>query len=381
MSDTVSDFFSKGKIRKYVCDAENYAIKAATGLLLSSAFTACSPSESKTDNEESGVKTAYAITEKGDTLCSYNAVAKDSASFARLQKLVNNATKSKTGCSILKSVSKQGTTLTLDQIKSTTVGFFCAETNSITLNQAFGDATLQSCLIHEAKHSVQQNSMAFLPNYMYDFESNTIISRAKEADAVATQTKFSYELMQAGDSAAWKDLRLNYPEITHSFKTQAQKHGVDSKQAMKSAMMKWYDNIPYSSLYDASMIEYCTNVSQKTSAPKLRQMFTQTVNADSVVSRVCSLDGVSYAGTDGSVLKTPRTLSMTAESYTQAEKFQKLQMSRCGRNDTSAANMFVAVDGQPSEITFAKVLSNINKDQTKTTTRAYQIALGARAGR
>lgn len=51
---------------------------------------------------------------KGDTLCAYQAVPVNGAAYARLQKLVNNATKSDAGREILKAISEQGTVLRVD---------------------------------------------------------------------------------------------------------------------------------------------------------------------------------------------------------------------------------------------------------------------------
>lgn len=388
MSDSVSDFFSKGNIRKFACKAKEYAekhlVKAAAGLVLASAFASCSPSESNgNEDNERTPKTAYAITEKGDTLCSYSACAKDSASFARLQALVNNATKSKTGRSILKSMSKQGTVLVLDTANASTIGFFNPENNSITLNENFGNDYLQSCLIHEGKHSVQNKAMTTLPTYMYNFASNTIITRAMEADAVATQTKFAYEMMHQGDSTSWMELKEHHPGITREFETQALQHGIDSKQAMESTMLKWYDDIPYSTQYDISSINYYANASQKKSGAALRQMFSQNVNADSVITRICALDGVSYAGTDGSVLKTPRTFSITLDAYSATRTISSYQASKCGRGDNSVSGMYIVLsDGQRLDMTYAQAEAAADRNQKlKASALSYQLASKAYTGR
>lgn len=385
MSESVSAFISKNSIRKFVCGAkaraERAAVKTVAGLMLASAFTACSPSESKSETDDGKPTTAYAITENGDTLCSYLVVTKDKASLGRLQGLVNNATKSKTGCLVLKAISEQGTVLTVDTAKSNTVGFFNPDNNSITLNKKFGDEILQSCLIHEGKHSVQNNALKLLPNYMYDFASNTIVSRAKEADAVATQTKFSYEMMQQGDSTAWKELKGSHPAITRAFETQALRHGIDSKQAMNAAMLKWYDDIPYSSLYDASRLDYHSRMSHSNSGENLKTMFLRTVNADSVITRICALDGVSYAGTDGSVLKSPRTFSITSDMYTQAKRLCAYQASKCGRSDSSVSGMYVvSKNNERLDITYGQAAANLNA-KMKANAVSYQFAARRYTGR
>ena len=147
MSNSVSEFFSKEGIKKFKngakAFAEQHAVKvAAVSMVLAGAFA--SNVRAHTDQtQESGHVTAYAITEKGDTICSYLAERTDSASFARLQGLVDKATKSETGCEILKNISKQNTVLTIADAGSETIGFFNPANNSICLNKIFDDAMLQ----------------------------------------------------------------------------------------------------------------------------------------------------------------------------------------------------------------------------------------------
>ena len=357
-SHSVSDFFSKGGIRKFARKTQNFvernSVKTLASAVLLSAFSSTLQASTPSGDLDKTVS-AYAITEKGDTLCDYKAAPKDSVSFARLQKLVNNATKSKTGRSILKSISKQGTALSIDSVGPSAVGFYSLDENRVVLNEKCSDAALQSCLIHEGKHSVQRFALKRPPSYQCDLMSQVMLTRAMEADAVATQTKFSYELMQAGDSAAWYDLQSRKPGITTFFEVYAEEQGIDSKEAMKVAMLKWYDNIPYSSGYDEMMIGYRDKVSKKVSPAKLKGLFSQTVDADSVITRICSLDGVSYAGTDGSLLKTPRTLSMSQKNYEAAKALSEYQMKKSGVSDNSADSFYTLTDKEkPTNITYAQ---------------------------
>ncbi|MCQ2913918.1 MAG: hypothetical protein MJ247_01830 [Alphaproteobacteria bacterium] len=384
MSENVSEFFSKEKVQKFTNGAKSLADRskkraATIGMVLATAFTigSCGMHASahidegkidvKTDTVEtvdySKPTTAYAITEKGDTLCSYQAIPQDSASFAKLQGLVNSATKSKTGCSIIESISKQGTTLTIEKADSTVVGYFDPSSNAIVLNPIFGDATLQSCLAHEGKHSVQSHDFNKDADAFYSFKANTIITRAMEADAVANQTKFSYEMMQAGDSLAWKDLEKSHGGITKTFEENAKKYGVDAKETMKETMLAWYDDIPYSSLYDQSMVDFYAAASKKLDKDVLPYAFTQSVNADSVVVNICKVNGESYAGTDGSILTQPRTLSLTPEMFVATQAIAAYQQEKCGKCDTSSNDMYVVYEGKPTSITYTVLLDSMSKEK------------------
>ena len=269
MSNSVSEFFSKEGIKKFKngakAFAERQAVKvAAVSMVLAGAFA--SNVRAHTDQtQESGQVTAYAITEKGDTICSYLAERTDSASFARLQGLVNNATKSKTGCEILKNISKQNTLLSMGDAGSNTIGYFAPDENVIVLNDCFDNPTLQSCLVHEGKHSVQSFALGNSVNSSNTFYTNTLISRVMEADAVATQTKFSYEMAQAGESAAWKSLQEEHKGITDTFEAGAKKYGQNKKKTMRETMLAWYKDKAYAGLYDQSLVQFHTNFALKSS--------------------------------------------------------------------------------------------------------------------
>ena len=57
-----------------------------------------------------------------------------------------------------------------------------------------------------------------------------------EADAVATQTKFSYEMAEKGDSAAWKALKTSHRGVADTFKNAAEKaDGQTCKSRQKNA--------------------------------------------------------------------------------------------------------------------------------------------------
>lgn len=358
MSNSVSEFFSKEGIKKFKngakAFAERHAVKvAAVSMVLAGAFA--SNVRAHTDQtQESGHVTAYAITEKGDTICSYLAERTDSASFARLQGLVDKATKSETGCEILKNISKQNTVLTIADAGSGTVGFFDPDNNSICLNKIFDDAMLQSCLIHEGKHSVQSFSLGRSLDADNTFYTNTIMSRVMEADAVATQTKFSYELAQAGDSAAWKSIREEHKDIADTFEAGAKKYGKDKNRTMRNTMLAWYKDKPYAKLYDVSLAEFHTNVSIKMSADQLQDKFQKGIDTDELIRAVCQLGGKTYAK-DGSLLTAPETAYLSRDVYFETQVASSILGTKTGFKDVSASFMYpLEIDGTVSNLTYVQ---------------------------
>lgn len=358
MSNSVSEFFSKEGIKKFKSGAkafvERQSVKvAAVSMVLAGAFA--SNVRAHTDQtQESGHVTAYAITEKGDTICSYLAERTDSASFARLQGLVNNATKSKTGCEILKNISKQNTLLSMGDAGRNTIGYFAPDENVIVLNDCFDNPTLQSCLVHEGKHSVQSFALGNSVNSSNTFYTNTLISRVMEADAVATQTKFSYEMAQAGDSAAWKSLQEEHKGITDTFEAGAKKYGQNKKKTMRETMLAWYKDKAYAGLYDQSLAQFHTRFAANASSEQLEDAFCESINTDELIRAVCRLDGKTYAK-DGDLLTTPETAYLSRGIYFETKVASSVLEGRTGRKDISASFMYpVEKDGTVSKLTYVQ---------------------------
>lgn len=358
MSNSVSEFFSKEGIKKFKSGAkafvERQSVKvAAASMVLAGAFA--SNVRAHTDQtQESGQVTAYAITEKGDTICSYLAERTDSASFARLQGLVNNATKSKTGCEILQNISKQNTLLSMGDAGRNTIGYFAPDENVIVLNDCFDNPTLQSCLVHEGKHSVQSFALGNSVNSSNTFYTNTLISRVMEADAVATQTKFSYEMAQAGDSAAWKSLQEEHKGITDTFEAGAKKYGQNKNKTMRETMLAWYKDKAYAGLYDQSLVQFHTNFALKSSDDQIKDSFKESINTDELIRAVCRLDGKTYAK-DGDLLTTPETAYLSRSDHFGMQVANGVLKARTGREDVSASFMYpVEKDGTVSKLTYVQ---------------------------
>lgn len=376
MSNSVSEFFSKEGIKKFKngakAFAERQAVKvAAVSMVLAGAFA--SNVRAHTDQtQESGQVTAYAITEKGDTICSYLAERTDSASFARLQGLVNNATKSKTGCEILKNISKQNTLLSMGDAGSNTIGYFAPDENVIVLNDCFDNPTLQSCLVHEGKHSVQSFALGNSVNASNTFYTNTLISRVMEADAVATQTKFSYEMAQAGDSAAWKSLQEEHKGITDTFEAGAKKYGQNKKKTMRETMLAWYKDKAYAGLYDQSLVQFHTNFALKSSDDQIKDSFKESINTDELIRAVCRLDGKTYAK-DGDLLTTPETAYLSRDVYFETQVASDVLEDKTGRKDISAAFMYpLEKDGTVSNLTYVQE-SQVKRQKEKQAAQTQMV--------
>lgn len=350
MSNNVAEFFSKKGIKKFKSGAkaafEYGAVKAAVATaVLASAFATTRLAAA--DVGAGKVQTAYAVTEKGDTICSYMAEKTDSASFARLQKLVNNATKTETGCEVIKAIGEKGTVLQMGDTGRDCIGFFSIDENRIVLGTSHSDAELQSCLVHEGKHAIQNNSIVAEDPSKYTFESNVMLTRVMEADAMTAQTKFCVEMAQQGDSAAYKAMAVGHAGMIAAYETASAQYGANSNQTLKETMLSWYDDKDYVAMYDADFVEYHKSMAEQETGAHLLSAFTKTHNADKVLAAVCQWKGRAYAGTDGTLLKTPRTAWLSAENNAaMARASRMISRKTNGLKADKSADNFYALNGK-----------------------------------
>ncbi len=350
MSNDVSGFLSKGGIKKFKSGVkaafERGAVKTAVAAaVLASAFATTRLTAAGDD--AGNVQTAYAVTERGDTLCSYKAEKTDSASFARLQNLVNNATKTETGREVIKAIGAKGTVLHIGDTGRNGVGFFSADENAIVLSERCSDAELQSCLVHEGKHAMQNNNIVSANHAEYTFESNVMLARVTEADAMATQTKFCVEMAQLGDSAAYKAMAADHAGMIAAYETAAAQYGANSDRTLKETMLSWYDDKSYVAMYDADFVEYHKAVAEQETGAVLQSAFTKTRDAGKVLAAVCQWKGRAYAGTDGALLKTPRTAWLGAkDNAAMARVSRMISFKTNGLKADKSADNFYALNGK-----------------------------------
>ncbi|MCQ2966286.1 MAG: hypothetical protein MJ250_06075 [Alphaproteobacteria bacterium] len=344
MVQSVAEFFDKGDVKKYQSGKKSIARSAMiAGMVLATAFASGIGNEAQaaTNYHRIGFPyTAEVVVAPGDTL-HYQVVSAGAQQDSILESLVENSVQTKTGASVLKTVAKNGTTIQMGDAGVNSVGFYNPNKNTITLNKAFSKDKLQSCLIHEGKHSIQDHNLNAHDDAFYNFASTTMKNRAMEADAMMTQTMFSYELMQKGDSAAWKCLETGYPWVTDAYKANVDTCGTDTNKVMKNTMLAWYKDKGYVKSYDATVVNFYANLISKAPSDLVFKMATKEQNADSVITKVCNMDGVSYAGTDGKLLKTPETFYLEQDVYNCTEQLTMGMYNRVGRVDYSAWDMYV----------------------------------------
>ncbi|MCQ2914654.1 MAG: hypothetical protein MJ247_05620 [Alphaproteobacteria bacterium] len=377
MSKSVSDFFDKGSVKKFKSGIKSFldssATKVATAsIVLATAFSSCTPEQMMhvVDHAFDKQTTEYAITEKGDTICSYQAIGSKS-DRERIAKIVNAATKSETGCAILKGISQNNATISFEEASDCT-GFYDQETNSICLNPYYTNARLESNLIHEGKHSIQYANLSALnlgtdiQNTNNTFFSNTLVNRVMEADACATQAKFCYEMNEAGIKEPMNEMSRAHPSVMKSFIESAEKLGKDNKETLKQTMLSWYDDVGYVASYDNSMLDlYYNEMSSSNSNVDKNDIFSKEANK--VISSICTQnDGKAYA-TDGNLLKTSKTAYLVDYVYDRAERVETI--FRDNKTDLSIYNMY------RMDTDTYKIQNSVNAVKTVNLTKSIQRSL------
>lgn len=364
MSGSVSEFLSKGNIKSFKSGIKsafgrNLPKTLAATAVLAGAFAVCTK-QSVPESDAVKPRTTYAVKENGDTLCAYQAIPMNDADYARLQKLVNAATKTESGCEILKGIAKAGTTLRIDYSGEDDLGYFLPEDNSICLGRQHGDADLQSVLIHEGEHALQ-NQRVPQRTSRYNFESNLKNIRVTEADAMTMQTLFSFEMAEQGDSAALKMMKIRHKGMVDAYAAASEKYGKGSPQALKETMLSWYDDKNYVSIYDETMAEGHAEKVDEVLGVSLLSRFSKTEDVDDLLANTCQYKGVKYAGTDGSVLNTPRTAWLNVETRDKmANVSNRLVSKTLGFNgDESMDNFYMRKDGKVSRQTYKQIVATM----------------------
>ena len=226
------------------------------------------------------------------------------------------------------------------------------------LGRQHGDADLQSVLIHEGEHALQ-NKRVPQRTGKYTFESNLKNMRVTEADAMTMQTLFSFEMAEKGDSAALKMMKIRHKGMVDTYAAASEKYGKGSPEALKETMLSWYDDKSYVTIYDDDMVAGHVEKVNETLGISLLSHFSKTADADALLANACQWKGVKYAGTDGALLNTPRTAWLNVEVRDKMSQVHNRLVSKTmGFNgDESVDNFYMRKDGVVSKQTYKQIIA------------------------
>lgn len=384
---SVEEFFSKEGIKKFKNGAKEFAEQKAarflaTTMILSGAFCGMQAASSAPQRQgtSSNDQAKVYVVHQNDTLCSLNVSSSDKADVARIQGIVDYASKTEQGREVLQNASKIGTTLSMDHSGTTNIGYFSSDKNNMAMNSSFSDAQLCSNIVHELEHAGQYNRLVnalgkpAVSEYKCNVADVIMMERAKEADAIAVQANHSYQLLQQGDSAVWNAFAQNHPTVATGYMQAVDKYAtIENAQArndsiMKAANLSSYEDYDYVSKYDSKFVGYMSSTLSKNDGAKLVKagMAKTNLDASKLLVAMCSGSGHSYMGNDGSVLKTPQTFYLSEACQMKATNYEIATETKLGYADASANNMYVLANGQVRNITFNQENGIATPAPTKT---------------
>lgn len=118
---------------------------------------------------------------------------------------------------------------------------------TISLNPSFCDEKLVTTLIHEASHSLQDETI-FEPA---NLKSMIMSTRACEADASAHEAAVAFEI----GGKVREGFAEIHPQVLKAYENEIAKKG-DQRSALAEAFKAWYDNKSYVALYDDRVLAY-----------------------------------------------------------------------------------------------------------------------------
>lgn len=299
------------------------------------------PQASPTQNnvQSQNLNVLYALDPEGNRLFPYTLDPEmDKSLVPLLSESVNRACLSKTGRDTLRQASETGHSFLLYAENDGRGGFYNEAHRLICLHASDDKDFICSVLVHEARHSIQFDQVPeFRETYRnndLNFKSYMIVNRAIEADAVAVQTKFGYELAQLGDYGPLNVIKNGYfSAAAEAVEQAAEKGKLDHPDTLKNAANAWYKSSRIICWYD----DYYSKAEKARLAKAPQQRSLSDRQLGRFVETLFKVNGVSYAGNSADYLKSPEKLSLSEQGYFNIQAAN----AAYGKTDRSIDDMFV----------------------------------------
>ena len=214
---------------------------------------------------------------------------------AQLEKMIDIVNKTPTGRETLKNLSKAGCSIHFDGLEGMG-GFFSPGKNKLVINRNMSLESMAILLVHEGTHAVQWYLKGSKDFAAINYSAADVFrnGRAKEADAYAHQTAFSYECKTAYPVIYQMIMEKN-PHLSGLLKTyegEMEKSG-DSEKAMQKTFTGWYENVPMMNSYDNNYKTFVTGWLQED-----RKGLFQKELSDEVILKQLRHNGKKYVSED-----------------------------------------------------------------------------------
>ena len=225
--------------------------------------------------------------------------------FKRLKRLERLVSESDIGRRVLADVKRNGTRIHLDSSVTDCCGFFQEESNSICLNARETDEVLASTLVHESRH-VWQSKQPLVFDADLKIKPFFMMGFAIEADAVATETLFAFEMKNVRPEIWASLLQSKYACVAKGFEEGLRKTNRIAS-GLNGAFEEWY-NTSVVPLYADDYIGALDKFSQ-TSYGEDRSFLSKNVSPAQIANALCRFGKDVYLQ-DPSVLETPEKLHL-----------------------------------------------------------------------
>lgn len=229
-------------------------------------------------------------------------------SLKRVKALKRLVGESSFGQSVLDEAQKGGVRIMLDDEMTDGSGFFDPEQNVICLNAKESDAALASTLIHESRHAWQERQgVRFDAELKVD--SFMMAGFAMEADAVATEARFAYE-MRPKHPEIWESLLdSRYAAVAKGFeKGVKETHMIGD--GLNRAFSAWFTT-PVVPLYADDYVDCLCDLSRK-SCGEQHSFLSRDVSSRQIAAAYCR-SGKDVYLKDPDMLAKPETLHLSPE--------------------------------------------------------------------
>ena len=235
-------------------------------------------------------------------------------SYKRLKQLERIVSESSIGASLLDTAKKNNISIRLDDSIKDCCGFYQPDKRAIILNAAQDNNVLASTMVHEARH-VWQGLQPLAFDVDLQVKPLFMMGFALEADAVATETMFAFDLKKTHPEI-WDSLKKShYGKVADAFEEGIKASNRMSK-GLNDAFLAWYET-PVVSSYAGDYLAALKCCSENQYGEE-RSFLSKDVPAEQIAKTLCKFGKDVYLN-EPSILESPEKLHMTPKQKNELD--------------------------------------------------------------
>lgn len=251
---------------------------------------------------------------KESTLDSAFQTRQPDTSYKRLKQLERIVSESSIGAALLNTAKKNNISIRLDDSVKNCCGFYQPDKGAIILNAAQDNNVLASTMVHEARH-VWQGLQPLAFDIDLQVKPFFMMGFAIEADAVATETMFAFDLRKSRPEI-WDSLKKShYGKVADAFENGIKSSKRISK-GLNEAFLAWYET-PVVSSYAGDYLSALKCCSENQYGEE-RSFLSKDVSAEQIAKTLCKFEKEVYLD-EPSILESPEKLHMNPKQKNELD--------------------------------------------------------------